>query len=40
MKGWLFDENLPLVPRLQSSLPVTHALDLGARLTPWAVFYN
>jgi predicted nuclease of predicted toxin-antitoxin system len=33
MRGFLFDENLPRVPSLQTSLPVTHALDLGSRLT-------
>lgn len=33
MKGFLFDENLPRVPTLQTRLPVTHALDLGARPT-------
>jgi len=33
MKGFLFDENLPRVPPLQTSLPVTHALDLGSRPT-------
>ena len=31
MKGFLFDENLPRVPSLQTDLPVTHALDLGSR---------
>ena len=31
MRGFLFDENLPHVPSLQTHLPVTHALDLGAR---------
>jgi len=33
MKGFLFDENLPRVPSLQTILPVTHALDLGTRST-------
>ncbi len=33
MKGFLFDENLPRVPSLQTGLPVTHALDLGSRPT-------
>jgi predicted nuclease of predicted toxin-antitoxin system len=33
MRGFLFDENLPRVPSLQTRLPVTHALDLGARPT-------
>ena len=33
MRGFLFDENLPRVPSLQASLPVTHALDLGWRPT-------
>jgi predicted nuclease of predicted toxin-antitoxin system len=33
MKGFLFDENLPRVPSLQTNLPVTHALDLGSRPT-------
>lgn len=33
MTGFLFDENLPRVPSLQTRLPVTHALDLGSRLT-------
>jgi len=33
MKGFLFDENLPHVPSLQTRLPVTHALDLGSRPT-------
>jgi predicted nuclease of predicted toxin-antitoxin system len=33
MKGFLFDENLPHVPSLQTGLPVIHALDLGARPT-------
>jgi predicted nuclease of predicted toxin-antitoxin system len=33
MRGFLFDENLPCVPSLQTCLPVTHALDLGARPT-------
>ena len=31
MRGFLFDENLPRVPSLQTGLPVTHALELGAR---------
>ena len=31
MRGFLFDENLPRVPFLQTSLPVTHALDLGSQ---------
>jgi predicted nuclease of predicted toxin-antitoxin system len=33
MRGFLFDENLPRVPSLQTSLPVAHALDLGSRPT-------
>jgi predicted nuclease of predicted toxin-antitoxin system len=33
MRGFLFDENLPRIPSLQTRLPVTHALDLGPRLT-------
>ncbi len=33
MKGFLFDENLPRIPSLQTSLPVTHARDLGLRPT-------
>jgi predicted nuclease of predicted toxin-antitoxin system len=33
MRGFLFDENLPRVPSLQTRLPVTHALDLGSQLT-------
>jgi len=33
MKGFLFDENLPHVPSLQTRLPVTHVLNLGSRLT-------
>ena len=33
MRGFLFDENLPRVPSLQTGLPVTHALDLGPRPT-------
>ena len=33
MRGFLFDENLPRVPSLQTGLPVTHALDLGSRPT-------
>lgn len=33
MRGFLFDENLPRVPSLQTTLPVTHALELGSRLT-------
>jgi predicted nuclease of predicted toxin-antitoxin system len=33
MKGFLFDENLPRVPSLRASLPVTHALNLGVRPT-------
>jgi predicted nuclease of predicted toxin-antitoxin system len=31
--GFLFDENLPYVPYLQTRWPVTHALDLGLRLS-------
>jgi predicted nuclease of predicted toxin-antitoxin system len=31
MRGFLFDENLPRVPSLQTGLPVTHALELGSR---------
>jgi len=31
MRGFLFDENLPRVPSLQTGLSVTHALDLGSR---------
>ena len=31
MRGFLFDENLPRVPSLQTGLPVTHASELGAR---------
>ena len=31
MRGFLFDENLPRVPSLHTGLPVTHALELGAR---------
>jgi len=33
MRGFLFDENLPRVPSLQTALPVTHATDLGSRPT-------
>ncbi len=33
MRGFLFDENLPRVPSLQTSLPVKHALELGSRPT-------
>jgi predicted nuclease of predicted toxin-antitoxin system len=33
MRGFLFDENLPRVPSLQTALPVTHAADLGSRPT-------
>jgi len=33
MRGFLFDENLPRVPSLQTRLPVTHTLDLGSRRT-------
>jgi len=33
MRGFLFDENLPRVPSLQTGLPVTRALDLGSRPT-------
>jgi predicted nuclease of predicted toxin-antitoxin system len=33
MKGFLFDENLPHVPSVQTGLPITHVLDLGSRLT-------
>ena len=33
MRGFLFDENLPRVTRLQTGLPVTHALNLGSRPT-------
>jgi predicted nuclease of predicted toxin-antitoxin system len=33
MRGWLFDENLPLVPSLRTRLPLTHASDLGSRPT-------
>jgi predicted nuclease of predicted toxin-antitoxin system len=33
MMGFLFDENLPRVLSLPTSLPVIHALDLGYRLT-------
>ena len=33
MRGYLFDENLPQVPALQTRLPVTHALELGSRPT-------
>jgi predicted nuclease of predicted toxin-antitoxin system len=33
MRGFLFDENLPRVPSLQTGLPVTHALDVGSRPT-------
>jgi predicted nuclease of predicted toxin-antitoxin system len=33
MRGFLFDENLPRVPSLQTGLPVTHALELGSRPT-------
>jgi predicted nuclease of predicted toxin-antitoxin system len=33
MMGFLFDENLPRVLSLPTSLPVIHALDLGCRLT-------
>lgn len=33
MTGFLLDENLPRVPSLPASLPITYALDLGARPT-------
>src|SRR4051812_5868912 len=33
MTGFLFDENLPRVPALLTSLPITHALDLALRPT-------
>ena len=33
MRGYLFDENLPQVPSLPTSFPVTHALALGPRPT-------
>ena len=33
MRGFLFDENLPRVPSLQTRVPVTHALELGSRMT-------
>ena len=33
MTGFLLDENLPRVPSLQPRLPVTHASELGARMT-------
>ena len=33
MTGFLFDQNLPRVPSLQTSLPVTHASELGPRPT-------
>jgi predicted nuclease of predicted toxin-antitoxin system len=33
MNGLLFDENLPRVPSLQTNLPITHASNLGSRLT-------
>ncbi len=33
MRGFLFDENLPRVPSLQTCRPVTHALELGSRPT-------
>jgi len=33
MRGFLFDENLPRYRSMQTKLPVTHALDLGARPT-------
>src|SRR6266436_4090428 len=33
MMGFLLDENLPRVPSLQPRLPVTYALELGARPT-------
>ena len=33
MRGFLFDENMPRVPFLQTCLPVVHALDLGSRPT-------
>jgi predicted nuclease of predicted toxin-antitoxin system len=33
MRGFLFDENLPRVPSLQTRLSVTHAWDLGSRPT-------
>lgn len=33
MKGLLWDENLPEVTALPSALPVTKAVDLGARPT-------
>ena len=33
MRGFLFDENLPRVPSLQTHRPVIHVLDLGSRLT-------
>lgn len=33
MTGFLFDENLPRVPALQTHLPITHALEIGPRPT-------
>jgi len=33
MNGFLFDENLPLIPSLKVSLPIVHARDVGSRPT-------
>jgi hypothetical protein len=33
MNGFLFGENLPRVPSLPATLPITHAQDPGARPT-------
>jgi predicted nuclease of predicted toxin-antitoxin system len=33
MTGFLFDENLPVVPGLPTSLPIVHATRLGARMS-------
>src|SRR3954471_19405682 len=33
MTGFLFDDNLPYVPSLRTQWPVTHARQLGSRLS-------
>jgi predicted nuclease of predicted toxin-antitoxin system len=33
MRGFLFDENLPRVPSLQTGLAIAHALEVGSRPT-------
>ena len=38
MTGFLFDENLPAVSGLSSTLPVVHATSLGARMPDSALW--